>query len=87
MINCKKRGVALANVCPLCLVCEESKESPSPSLYRIRVFWDLHFSLCGVYQVMLALVKESRMQWKEPFHAKENEKIWKAGPLCIFWRV
>ena len=34
-----------------------------------------------------SLVKETLLGWHWSFVAKEHRKVWKAGPLCLFWIV
>ena len=31
------------------------------------------------------LVRETLLGWHGWFVAKERKKVWKAGPLCLFW--
>ena len=52
-----------------------------------RVLWDLLFSLFGVSCVLPASVRESLLGWKGSLLAKDRRKVWKAGPLCVFWSV
>ena len=52
-----------------------------------RVLWDLLFFLFGVSWVLPTFVRDSLLGWKGSFLAKDRRKVWKAGPLCIFWLV
>ena len=52
-----------------------------------RVLWDLLFSLFGVSWVLPASVRDSLLGWKGSLLAKDRRKVWKAGPLYIFWSV
>ena len=36
---------------------------------------------------MPASVRDSLLGWKVSLLAKDRRKVWKAGPLCIFWSV
>lgn len=70
--------MTLTNSCPLCL---ENEEIVNLLLHcTTRVLWDLLLSLFSIYWVMPNWVRVS-------FIAKENKKIWRAGPFCIFWVI
>ena len=32
-------------------------------------------------------VRETLLGWHRSFVAKEHRKVWKMGPLCLFWIV
>ena len=32
-------------------------------------------------------VRETLLGWHRSFVAKEHRKVWKTGPLCLFWIV
>ena len=54
---------------------------------KTRVLWDLAFSLFSVSWVMPTSISDSFLGWEGSFLAKDRQRVWKAGPLCIFWSV
>ena len=52
-----------------------------------RTLWAMFFSLFGVLWMLPATVKAMLLGWVGSFVGKKREKVWRAGPLCIFWTV
>ena len=83
----KRRGFSLTNHCPLCQKSEETVDHLLLHCTMTRVLWDLIFSLFDVSWVLPASVSDSLLGWKGSLLVKDRRKVWKAGPLCIFWSV
>ena len=54
---------------------------------KIRVLWDLLFSLFGVSWILAAIVKDFLLGWKGTFLPKEKRGVWNTSPLGIFWTI
>lgn len=71
------RGLALAN---RCLFVNSAKKQ---RITKARVFWDMYFSIFGVYSILPNSVRDLPLSWS-PFRAKVKQRVWDAEPLCIF---
>ena len=83
----QKRGWSLVNRCFLCHVEEESIDHLLVHYVKIRVLWELFFALFRVSWVLPLLVKETLLGWHGSFVDKKHRKVWREGPLCLFWIV
>ena len=83
----QKRGWSLVNRCFLCHVEEESIDHLLVHYVKIRVLWELFFALFRVSWVLPSLVKETLLGWHGSFVDKKHRKVWREGPLCLFWIV
>ena len=77
----QRRGWQLPNRCYLCghhilLHCPV-----------VNHFWDLFFSLVGLYWVFPKTIKDALLSWNGYFVGKNRRYMWKFVPLCIFWIV
>ena len=54
---------------------------------KVRVLWDLVFSLFGINWVLPLTVRDTLLSWFASFVDKKREKTWRATPLCLFWTV
>ena len=83
----QKRGWALPNRCYLCHSNEESIDHLLLHCVKTRALWEVFFSLFGVLWVFPSSVKETLLSWNGFFVGKKRKKVWRVGPLCIFWTV
>ena len=79
--------MSLTNRCFLCHECEETADHLLLHCAKTRVLWELLFSLVGVAWVNPSSVWDTLLSWNGSFIAKDQRRIWKVGPLCIFWVV
>ena len=71
-------------------MCMEKEETINHLLLhcsKIRVLWELLFSLFGVSWVLLCSVRETLLSWQISSVGKKHRKVWRAAPLHIFWTV
>ena len=54
---------------------------------KIRVLWELLFSLFGVSWVLPCSVRETLLSWQISSVGKKHRKVRRAAPLHIFWMV
>ena len=83
----QKRGWALVNRCYLCHSNEESINHLLLHCVKTRALWEMLFSLFGVLWVVPFSVRETLLSWNGSFVGKKRKKVWRTGPLCIFWTV
>lgn len=83
----QKRGWALVNRCYLCHSNEESIDHLLLHCVKTRALWEMLFSLFGVLWVVPSSVRETLLSWNGSFVGKKRKKVWRMGPLCIFWIV
>ena len=83
----KRRGWILANRCFLCCDEEETINHILVHCPKVRVLWDLVFSLFGVNWVLPLTVKDTFLGWFASFVDKKWGKTWRVAPLCLFWMV
>ena len=86
-LTSKKRGRSLANRCFLCRIEEKSIHHLLFHCVKTRILWELLFALFGVSWVLPSLVRETLLGWHGSFVGKKNRKVWRAGPLCLFWTI
>ena len=77
----KRRGWILANICSLCCAEEETINHILVHCSKVKILWDLVFSLFGVNWVLPFTVRDVS------FKDKKHRKVWRAIPLCLFWTV
>ena len=80
----QKRGWALANICFLCQMFEESIDHLLLHCEKTREVWILLLSFFGVSWVFPFSVKEIFLGWKGSFVGKKMREVWQVGPLCLF---
>ena len=68
----QKRGMTLASRCTLCQESEETVDHLLLHCPKIRVLWDLLFSLFGVSWVLSTFVKESLFGWNGSYLSKDK---------------
>ena len=83
----KRRGWNLANKCVLCCAKEETINHILVHCSKMRVLWDLVFSLFGVNWVLPLTVRDTLLGWFASFVDKKCGKTWREAPLCLFWTV
>ena len=83
----KRRGWILANRCFLCCDEEEMINHILVHCPKVRVLWDLVYSLFGVNWVLPLTVRDTLIGWSASFVDKKRGKAWRAAPLCLFWTV
>ena len=54
---------------------------------KARLFWQLVFSIFGVWWVIYETVRETLLGWNVTFIEKRRIKAWRAAPTCIFWTL
>ena len=52
-----------------------------------RVLWELICVLFGVSWVLSSSVRDTLLDWCDPFVGNKRKKVWQATPLCLFWTV
>ncbi|RVW72725.1 Glycerol-3-phosphate acyltransferase, chloroplastic [Vitis vinifera] len=75
----KRRGWILANRCFLCCAEEETINHILVHCPKVRVLWDLVFSLFGVNWVLPLTVKDTLLGWFASFVDKKHEKTWQVA--------
>ena len=80
----QRRGYSLANRCILCLSEVETVDHLLLHCVKMRVLWNLLFSLFGVAWTLSCILKETLLGWHGAFVGKARKKAWKMTPLCIF---
>ena len=84
----KKRGQALANRCYFCQAEEESIDHHLLlHCEKTRVLWEMPFTLFGVSWVFPSSVRETLLGWNGFLMGKSCKIVWRASPLCIFWKI
>ena len=83
----QKRGWSLANRCFMCIEKEETIDHLFLHCSKIRVLWELLFSLFGVSWVLPCSVRETLLSWQISSVGKKHRKVRRAAPLHIFWTV
>ena len=82
-----ENGWYSANRCFFYHAKEESINHLLVHCVKTRVLWELMFALFRVSWVLPVSVRETLLGWHGPFEDKKRRKVWKAGPLCLFWIV
>lgn len=82
-----KRWIPLSYRCYLCFDWEESMNHFLLHRAKIWVLWSLSFTLFGISQVMLELIKELLLSLHKCPVKKRRKKAWLWTPLCVFWIV
>ena len=70
-----------------CFLCQQRQESVDHLLLhctKIRVLWELLFSLFGVTLIMSGSMREMLLGWKGAFVGKRRKKVWQTTPSCLF---
>ena len=84
----KKRGQALANRCYFCQAEEESIDHYLLlHCEKTRVLWEMPFTLFVVSWVFPSSVRETLLGWNGFLMGKSCKIVWRASPLCIFWKI
>ena len=83
----KRRGWILANRCCLCCIEEETINHILVHCSKVKILWDLVFSLFGVNWVLPFTVRDTLLSWYVSFKDKKHRNVWWAVPLCLFWTV
>ena len=83
----QKRGRSLASRCFLWHIEEESIDCFFVHCVKTRVLWELLFTLFKVSWVPSLSIREALLGWHSSFLGKKWRKVWRAGPLCLFWTV
>ena len=83
----QRRSVSLVNRCFLCQQFEEPIDHLLLHCRKMRVLWELLFSLFGTMWIMLGSMGEMLLGWKGAFFGKRMKKVWQRAPSCLFWIV
>ena len=62
------------------------KPSPCP-LCKDKSLVGVELCLFGVSWVLPSSVRETLLGWHGLFVGKKHMKVWRAGPLCLFWII
>ena len=71
----------------LCCVEEETINHILVHCSKVKILWDLVFSLFGVNWVLPFTMRDTLLSWYVSFKDKKHRKVWRAVPLCLFWTV
>ena len=71
----RKRGIPLANKCPLCKREEENLDHLLLRCAMVQDLWAL-FAIVGISWVLPGSVKEMMAGWRRPFVRKIAKKFW-----------
>ena len=93
----KKRGIALANRCYLCLECAESVNHLLLHCAKTRLLWEFFFffdqqGCCGSYYFLclallgaiLGSMKETLLSWDSFRVGKMRWNVWQVRSSCLF---
>ena len=83
----QKMGRSLANRCFLCHFEEESIHHLLVHCVKTRVLWELLFVLFGVSWKLPSSIRDTLLGWHGSFVDKKRKKVWRVGPLCLFWMI
>ena len=87
MDQLKKRGIHLANRCPLCKREEENLDNLLLRCDKVQDLWALLFVIFGISWVLPSPVQEKMAGWRRPYARKKAKKIWLAAPIFLFWCI
>ena len=83
----KRRGWNLANRYFLWYVEEETINHILINCSKVRVLWELVFTLFGVNWVLPLMVGDTLLSWLTSFVDKKRRKAWLEAPLYLFWTI
>ena len=79
----KRRGWYISNRCYLGKEEEETTNHLPLLCDKVRMLWNLIFSLSGVQWVMHFPIRKNLLGWHGSFVDKKMNKAWRATPLCL----
>ena len=83
----RKRGIPLANRCPLCKSEEENIDHLLLCYDLVQDLRALLFAIFGINWVLPSSVQEMMAGWRRPFGRKNAKKNWMASPIVLFWSI
>ena len=83
----KKRAFAFANRSYLCHECKETMDHLLILCKKMRLLWELLFSLFRISWVSRDTVWDSLISWDNCWVRKKWRKMWQAVPPCLFWSL
>ena len=83
----KRKVWSITNKRFLCCVEKESIDHILIYCIKVRVLWELLFTLFGVIWVLSFSIRESLLSWLGCFVGEKHIKVWMTTLLCVFWSV